>query len=109
MMGRANEDRTKAGELTAIDEAPSTPDVDGWRHAGLLVEKKFQAEHKADQDSLRFTNRNEGDIKDIKRCKGHLVDRGFPQHAGVVFLEAFNLVIGFDVVCTVLIISATRR
>lgn len=56
MMGRTNEDRTEAGEPTAMEEAPSIPDVDGWRHAGLLVEKKVQAEHTADQDSLRFTN-----------------------------------------------------
>ena len=96
----------------------SALDVGKWRQAmeeelhGLREKGRFKGEEpqsniKSIKMRLRYKLKH-GSDGEIERYTAPLVERGFSQRPGVDFVETISPVIGFDVVRTVLAISALQ-
>ena len=95
------------------------PDADEWRQAmeeelhGLREKGSFKDEEPPSNVKpikTRFVYKlKRGADVEIERYKARLAARGFTQRPGVDFFETFSPVVGFDIVRTVLAISAMKE
>ena len=102
-----------------MKEALSAPDADKWCQAmdeelhGLREKGRFKGDKLPSNIKpikTCFVHKlKRGADGEIERYKARAVARGFTQRSGVDFFETFSPAIAFDVVRTVLAISAMRR
>ena len=118
MVGPTGEIGTEAGEPTTTKEGLFAPDADEWHQPmedklhGLRENGSFEDEEPP-SNIKPFKTRFVYKLKwaangEIGRYKARLVSSGFIQRPRVDFFETLGPVIGFDIVRTVLAISAMR-